>query len=153
MKVINRTKELITEHIVTSLLVLLSLLFGSLWLASKPVFYECILPAIAKETLAALLAGTIVLLLMVLAYTIYLHKELKSKMFPRFGMLWSKKTLVPHCPACSTPLSNYGNYRFNEGDKFALQCMKCKVNFQLVDDNGNTLELKTAKQILEKSKP
>ena len=149
MKIIDKTKELIAEHIITSLFVILSLLFGSLWLAFRSLFYEYILPAIAKETLAELLAGTIALLLMVLAYTFYLKKELGSKMIPRFGIYWFKKNLIPHCPACEKPLSNYRLHWVKQTRILAFYCVHCKDYISLVDDNGKHIDLKDAKKILE----
>jgi len=81
------------------------------------------------------------------AYILNLRKNLRTKLNPRFGALWSR-TLEPHCPACSKPLGAYGKYGVGYMSNWSFKCLQCKELVPLIDDEGRVLELKEAKALL-----
>lgn len=72
-----------------------------------------------------------------------MQASLENKLIRKFGVLWDND-LTPCCPGCEKPLANYDVYRKNY-THWGFQCITCKETISLFDEQGNNLELKTAR--------
>lgn len=90
------------------------------------------------------IATTVLLLyLLMIASYIVLFIKYKTKLFPKFGVLWDKNK-EPYCPSCRNPIS-----RFIFDKKTNLQCIKCNHSLWLVSDNGTDISLEGAINLLK----
>lgn len=153
-----------TKHIAEAIFVLLSTLLVSAALGLKTVLSERLLPGLSKEVLAGISVGSISLLLLAMAWVVYLRKKIKTcaskmaemtremagrianRLIYHFGILWSKD-LAPHCPACSVPLGAFTNFYANI---WGFRCAKCDQIHQLRDDEGKEVKFAMAKESLSK---
>lgn len=149
MNAIEKVKEKVAEHLTSSAIALLLVLSLIIYRAVSPATWKLIDDTIPKPVVWALLGITTVAIVGLLAYIFQLRKRLKKELIPRFGVYWSKKDHVPHCPACEKPLSNYDHYNLAaSGMTWAFICLNCKAYEHLYDKDGKKIELKTAVELL-----
>jgi hypothetical protein len=158
MSWLTKLKEQAQEHTILGLFALIGLLSLIVWRAVPSEVWDKVSELTPKRALWALLALTAIAAILEFAYIRVLRKEVTGKLKARFGVMWSKE-FVPHCTACLSPLTSYGQYptSFHLSTVWGFKCVKCDALIVMNDDEGNTLELKQAKQLLAsnpgKSKP
>lgn len=134
----NKIKEYILKNIITKIVGLLWLLFGSLLLVLGPLFFRSVFQSLSKDIALLMLGETLIIILILLAFIFVLFKY-KLK----FGIYWDKKH-NPHCPSCKHPLRVQGVLY----SSFNLYCVNCKQSLSIRDDDGNTMTLIDAKKLL-----
>jgi hypothetical protein len=137
------------EHTLSLLVALIGLLLGAIWAAVPSEIWGKVSEAIPKRALWSVIGLLVLGLFSESAYILLLRKRLAEKMTTKFGVKWTKD-LVPHCPSCSAALTSYGQYDtgFAFSSVWGFKCVKCDALIVMNDDEGNTLELKAAKQLL-----
>jgi hypothetical protein len=158
----TKLKEIAQEHTLKGVLALLLLLLGVIWSAIPSEVWGKISAAIPKPVLWAVI-GVLTVVTILESASIYIsRKRLKrlrqtTKLFPNFGVLWDELN-NPHCPSCKNLLpqklkERYG-YDFAESKLIAtnplptLECLQCNKEITLIDDDGEVITLKNAKQQL-----
>ena len=98
-------------------------------------------------TLTIATTVSLLYLLMVASYIILFIKY-KTKLSPKFGVLWDNNK-EPYCPSCKTLLSQ-SVIDFDFDKKIRLECMKCDDFLSLVN-NGKEISLEEARALLNKT--
>src|ERR1044072_4139733 len=119
MSWLSELKEQARAHIISLITGLIMLLLGVIWAVIPAEIWGRVSAAIPKRALWATLALLALTLLLETAYIAHLRRE--SKLKPHFGVLWNKAR-VPHCPACVSLLSNYGQYWSGYTSTWAFRC-------------------------------
>jgi DNA-binding MarR family transcriptional regulator len=145
MSLSTKLKDKIEEHLIKLLLGLIVLLCGAVWAAVPSELWDRVSAATPKRALWSAIALLAIGLTLETAYVAHLRRKIKLK--PHFGVLWNK-ALVPHCPACSSVLSNYGRYWSGYSSFWAFKCLKCDKRIVMSDEAGNQLELPEAKDLI-----
>jgi len=139
-------KKLLSNHIIT---IISSLTLSSL-IILYGIFESALLHFIAglefssltilRTFFALLWVGIIVLIL-------YLNSLYKNNYFTRYGLYWDKK-LNPFCSSCKSPLTFYEEYKGYKAPLF--YCFKCNLELEATDEDGKSLNLKEARNKIEK---
>jgi hypothetical protein len=155
MKIIEKITESTIIYLLSGILGLLGLLIGSIYSDIIPIILPSIIQQLPKVMLLKLLTVAIVLFVLSSALSLVLYLRFRSKLFPRFGILWDKKT-EPHCPSCKNHLSNYGTYLepgnykgIASGKYLGFYCIQCKENIYPVFDGAN-ISLDKAREFIRK---
>jgi hypothetical protein len=156
MKIIEKITESATLYILSAIFGFLGLLLGSIYSEIIPIILPPIIQQAPKTAILKLLTVAIILFVLSVALSLALYLRFRSKLFPRFGVLWDKKS-EPHCPSCKNHLSNYGiysepgNYKgLKQGSYSGFHCIQCKENVYPIHE-GKNITLDEARQIINKS--
>jgi hypothetical protein len=151
MNWLTELKAKAKEHTLSLVISLTVLLVGVIWAAIPSELWSKVSAAIPKRVLWSVIGLLVLGLIFESAYVANLRSKFKLKW--QFGIRWSK-SLEPFCPVCPTPLSSYGQHAIFSSSSltWGFICPQCKDIFPMTDNDGNTLELKQAKQLLV-SKP
>jgi hypothetical protein len=145
---LTKLKEQAQERTILGLFVLITLLSLIVWQAVPSSVWDKVSEVTPKRALWALLALTVIAAILEGAYILLLRKRLAEKLTTKFGVKWTKD-LLPHCPSCSSALTNYGQY-WDGGftSSWSFTCVKCNQRVIMSDEAGNALELHEAKDLI-----
>jgi hypothetical protein len=145
---LTKLKEKAQEHTILGLFALIGLLSLIVWRAVPSEVWDKVSEVTPKRALWALLALTAIAAILEGAYILLLRKRLAEKLTTKFGVKWTKD-LLPHCPSCSSALTNYGHY-WNGAftATWSFTCVKCNQRITMSDEAGNALELHEAKDLI-----
>lgn len=144
-------REYIMKLTITKILLPLLGVYGILLLSIYYDLVPILLPVVVQEFPTKLLLKFLIaaiglcILLFFLSFSIYFI--LKTKLVPKFGVLWDKKEQEPYCPVHKNPLARHKTKIGNE-IATGLDCRECDKSYPLIDDNGKTLTLIEAKKLL-----
>jgi hypothetical protein len=163
MSWVTKLKEKAQDHLISGVFGLITLLFLIIWAAVPSEIWDKVPSAVPRKVLFALLGLALIAICLEAAYIFSLRKERKSlkenletKLFFKFGALWDKDK-TPYCPSCKNPLPQslkgpyiavVGSWSSVTPAKPVLECVQCNKTVTLIDDEGNTLLLKDAKEQL-----
>ncbi len=145
-------REGLAKHIGEAIGALLLLLFGTLFWVTMPALVEPLWTRLQPQTLQRILGLSLLSVLVFLAYIIYLHRRLNTKLRVMFGMQWDRQGMA-YCPACNKPLSAYGGRSWSEGGtvRYGFWCISCNREVPIHNDLGGYLTLVEARKILAES--
>jgi len=136
------------EHAAAMLLSALAALFVSILSEISrevgPLVLDTLSRSVSPTALLRLLSMCLLTMMIEMSFVIYLILKLKTKLKPRFGMLWDREK-NPHCPACQSLLADLGNCAIGS---IRFKCLKCNQGIMLVNDKGSIIELDKAKSLL-----
>lgn len=148
MDLLAKLKEKAEEHTVSAVLALIVLLSLVVWKAVPSEVWDKVSEVTPKRVLWALLGLLAIAATLEGTYIRALRRRQAEKLITKFGVKWTKE-LVPHCPSCSSPLTNYGHY-WNGAftSTWSFSCVKCNQRVTMSDEAGNELELHEAKDLI-----
>lgn len=160
----TKLKEKAEEHTISGLFALIVLLSLIVWGAVPSEVWDRVSEVTPKRALWALTGLQLIAAILASAYIYNLRKQRKKiqaenvrlqdlidnppRVF-RFGVYWDKD-LIPYCPSCLKPLTNYGNWQYGG---WGFNCVSCKDTVRMHNDEGRVLELAEAKRLLSSKDP
>ena len=145
------------EHVVVLVLSVIGILLLVLWQAVPSEIWVRVSDAVPKRVLWALLALALILILLELAYILYLRRKsgainVASRQVAMFGVLRDENA-NPLCPICKILM--YPTRRKDENNHLyqIVKCPNCKNGYVLKNDNTSRVELSKAKEMLVKRYP
>jgi hypothetical protein len=139
------TKEGLAKHIGEAIAALLLLLFGTLFWVTFPTLLAPLWTRLEPQTLQRILGLSLLSVLVLLAYVLYLHRRLRNKLRIMFGIQWDRQE-NPYCPSCNKLLSMYGLERCYDDPGFF--CISRKQNISMRNEAGESLTLVQAREHL-----
>ena len=152
----DKLKEKLLEHLIVVILSIIGVLLLILWQAIPSEIWIRVSDATPKRVLWALLALSLILIVLETAFIINLRRRSGVKVTPRqvamFGVLWDEYA-NPLCPICKIHM--YPTRRRDENNQLrqVVKCPKCEKSYILKDDSVNRLELAEAKEMLVRKHP
>jgi DNA-binding transcriptional ArsR family regulator len=144
MNWLDGIKEKVQEHLIKSVLALIGLLVGVIWAAIPSERWQQVSAATPKRVLWSALGLLALGCLLETAYIAHLRR--KSKLKPRFGVLWNR-SLTPYCPVHKEiALANWGNLATHGAHGYI--CPQGPHVIPLQDDEGNYLKPSDARKLL-----
>lgn len=141
---LEKLKDLFLKHMTELLGVLLTLLVGTIFWQVIPLLLSPLWTRLSTPALQRILGLSLLSVLALLAYVVFLHRKLKGKLRIRFGLYWDRNA-NPLCPACQSPLTGY---TITDVGAAFLACVKCNQRIALRRDNGESLTLPDARELL-----
>lgn len=134
MKALDRLKDALAERAAEAVSASLTVVLA--WAAYQvaPIILSAIEDGVSKRVLLALLVTSAALNVVFLAVAWYSSKGDSLRL--KYGVYWDRQR-NPHCPACKTPISSYGDYDFSGRGYY---CKPCNKVFPLADALGNEIE-------------
>ena len=144
---LEKLKELFLKRTSELLGTLLTLLFGTIFWQIIPLLLSPLWTRLSPPTLQRILGLSLLSVMALLAYTLTLHRKLKTKLRIQFGLYWDRHG-NPFCPACRSLVTGYTN-DYIRGPIVA--CVKCDSVIAIRDDDGQHLVLRDARNSIIQS--
>ncbi|MFA6596153.1 MAG: hypothetical protein WCS69_00410 [Ignavibacteriaceae bacterium] len=146
-------KKYILQNLISAILTLIGMAIVGLWLLFQPGIIQFLLPLKSGTIFGFgwILSILLLVLMLAIAYIIYLKKELKNQLFSACSVYWDKYW-NPVCPSCKNLLGNYGFYTHNLGRRSepGCKCLNCKHIVHFSDDEKIFMTLEEAREKAKK---
>ena len=146
MKIIDSIKEATIIQIISALLGVLILLIGSVHSEAIPLILPILIQQLPKIILLKILTLATILCILLIALSVSLYLRLKTKLIPKFGVLWDKNKEA-YCPSCKIPLFEY-NEQENGPPIYEFTCIGCNSDIRLTNF-GEPISLKDAQKLIK----
>lgn len=139
--------KLTITKILSSLLCVYGTLIVSIYYDLIPIVLPAAIQEFPAKLLMKFLLAAIGLCILLSFLSLFIYLILKTKLTPKFGILWDRKNKEPYCPIHKNPLARH---KTKIGNDLAtgLDCRQCDKSYPLIDDFGKTLTLTESKKLL-----